>query len=301
MFCPRLPVLSSLALIFLAAPALGQPAQPAGAKPLPLQLVTKDNQPIGITYYESAAGKESPVVVLLHGANGNQAVYQPFAEMLQAQGIAAVTVDLRKHGESKTADQTGEADLRSNDYQAMVLGDLPAVKKFLYDKHQEEKLNMRKTGIVAADMSAPIAINFARLDWLTKPYNDAPTIAASTPRGQDVRAIVLLSPDDKVTGVTTTREILDLRAPLFEVSFLIAVGDKDKTDRGTARKMYDKIVKGIENPDDRMFYREYSTGFRGTELLGRGRSVPVEGHMLQFFKLKLQDLQDPWRDRKSRI
>ena len=65
--------------------------------------------------------------------------------------------------------------------------------------------------------------------------------------------------------------------------------------------MFDKLQKGVPEPDKRMYLQEYKTRFRGTDLLGRGRSVPIEAHMLQFFKMHLLDLADPWVDRKPRI
>jgi hypothetical protein len=105
-----------------------------------------------------------------------------------------VTVDLRKHGESKTADEQ-DSTLRPNDYAAMR-GDLQAVKNFLLAEHQEKKLNISKLGIIAADDMCPVAATFTQDDWLIPPYDDAPVTdpAARTPRGQDVRALVLLSP-----------------------------------------------------------------------------------------------------------
>lgn len=296
--------IATLAGIVCSGTAFAQP--PASIKgPVPVALPTKDGiWQLAATYYESPAGKESPVVILLHGEGGNRLVWSRFAEFLQKEGIAAITVDLRKHGESKAIDAKFEGEVRVIDYPSMVLYDLPAVKKFIYEEHQKEKLNMRKTGIVASDTIAPVAVNFALQDWLAKPHRDAPTLDASTPRGQDVRAIALLSPVDSAGKVRTSRELLTLRNELWNVAFMFAKADGDKLDRRDTDQMFEKVEKGIENADSRMYKQVYKTRYRGTDLLGRGRTVPVEAHLLQFFKLHLKDLSgenDGWRDRKSKI
>src|SRR5690606_10555327 len=117
--------------------------------------------------------------ILLHGKGGDRLVWEQkgagatgksFAAVLQDQGYAVVSVDLRKHGESKRED---DKELRPDDYRAMV-GDLEAVKKFLLAEHQEKKLNINKLGIIAADDMAPVAVTFAQIDWQKKPYDDAP-------------------------------------------------------------------------------------------------------------------------------
>jgi alpha-beta hydrolase superfamily lysophospholipase len=46
------------------------------------------------------AGPKRKVVILAHGANEDQAAWQPFAQELAAKGIAAVTFDFRGFGET---------------------------------------------------------------------------------------------------------------------------------------------------------------------------------------------------------
>src|SRR5690606_1715727 len=104
-------------------------------------------------------------------------------------GLAVVTVDMRKHGESKTspAGRT-ETVMRHEDYQHMWQGDLEAVKQFLMEEHKQRKLNVNKLAIIAAGEMAPIAARFTVFDWSKPPYDDAPIPRERTPRGQDVRA-----------------------------------------------------------------------------------------------------------------
>ncbi len=156
-----------------------------------------DGWPIHISYFpvkgaQGAGGNpNAPVVVLLHGNNGDRLVWEKqgggklsgLVEVLQQEGYAVVTVDLRKHGQSVVDGQA--TALVNSDYQNMWRGDLEAVKQFLYEEHQAKRLNLNKLAIVAADMSAPIAATFTEFDWRKPPYDDAP---ATSPGADAERA-----------------------------------------------------------------------------------------------------------------
>ena len=99
---------------------------------------------------------------------GNQLIWEKTAETLRAKGFAVVTVDLRKHGKSLPEGDVASTRLNRTDYQLMVAEDLELVKRFLMDEHHAHKLNIRKLGIVAMGMSAPVALTFAGNDWLKR-------------------------------------------------------------------------------------------------------------------------------------
>ncbi len=276
-------------------------------------LLAKDKWPIRITYYKSQAGKDAPVVVLLHSIGGNQLVWHNgFAEALQQQGYAVITFDFRKHGKSRPPKVSGDGkrtlraksdkakkagqDLKKNDYERMVHFDLEAVKKFIYDQHQARNLNMRKLAIIATEMSTPIAVSFAWRDWLKKPYDDNPNPLFGTPRGQDVQALVLLSPTTSCPGVSTTQPIKFLRQR--KISFLICVGSKDHLYRKTSKKLYKQL--GGENQQEgkeRVYLREYSVSLRGADLIGK--NIKTEPFIFAFLDRHLKQRKIPWRDRKS--
>lgn len=267
----------------------------------------KDNWPLHFKYYKSLLGKEAPVVVLLHGKGGNQLVWEKLAGDLQRNGFAVITPDLRKHGKSKPDSGTAAAggkpsadadELKPTDY-ALMLADMDALKDFIYEEHQAQNLNIRKLGIVAADMSAPIALNFALADWLKAPYPDAPVLSARTPRGQDVRALVLISPETSLPRLTTTQAVKQLSSPAWGVAFLVMVGADDKLDKGQARRLYEQVT-GLPKSEERMYWREYEkVALRGTDLLGK---VPqLENAVIGFLIKHVKELPDPWTDRKSRL
>lgn len=281
-------------------------------------LTTRDNFPIAITYYPSDKGKESPVVILLHGKNSSRLVWKngPVPQkLLQANGFAVVAVDLRKHGESRPAGAAAgkAADLRPTDYKLMAANDLEAVKSFIFEEHQKQKLNMRKTAVVAPEMSAPIALAWAAADWLKKPHPDAPTPDASTPRGQDVQALVLISPVENLPGLPSGRNLLILRSidaasRQANIAMLFAYGSGDSSAAAAARSMHKKFGTHRETKDH-AFLEPVPSKFSGVNLLGKfytkkGQRVLLDGVILGFQQTHVAKLAGPnyeWRDRESRL
>lgn len=309
------PILSrcSLALVTVAlmacsdSAALAQKKAPkTKGKVVDKTLTADDGFPIAITYYESTEGEDSPVVIMLHMKGSNRLVWKGargVPAQLQARGYAVVTVDLRKHGDSRVGNGgrgKKAAGLRPRDYKAMVAFDLKAVKKFLLAEHQAKKLNIRKTGIVAAEMSTAIAALFTLADWLQRPYPDAPTPALSTPRGQDVRALVLISPVESMPGLNAGAAYKSLSAPAFRLAVLVGYGKGDVLDRGgkTAKRVYEKLAS-IAGNRKRMYLREYPTRRRGTDILNHG--TKLELNINNFLDLHLKKLTDKWRDRRSKL
>lgn len=295
-FLKRLPIL--VLAVVLSPSLLAAQSGTKESKVLP----TKDGWPVKISYYPSSAGKESPVVVLLHGENQHRGFWEikgkSWAEALQKKGVAAITVDLRKHGESKPPG-VDEVKISARDYQAMVSGDMDAVKKFIFNEHQNEKLNMRKMGIVGTEFSAGVALGYAAVDWSKKPWPDAPTLAGRTPRGQDVRALVLISPDKRVSGLSTGRAVTLLRTPAVDMGFLVIYADKDPTDDDTAHELFEKFESGEPEGRDRVFEIKFPGKSRGMDLIvGNDKAQTA---FLNFVDKLLVSRPDPWVNRKSPI
>jgi alpha-beta hydrolase superfamily lysophospholipase len=196
-----------------------------------------DGHPLTITYYpvseKMGNRQDSPVVVLLHGSDQKGRILwdkaapgrgekSNFAQSLNEDGYAVVTVDLRKFGDSKgPGDMT---NIRPDDYEKMSASDMFAVKQFLYDEHQKKALNMNKMAIVAAGPMTPVALNFAAADAVMPPHDDAPVLENKTPRGQDVRAIVLLSPEMAAGRLNSTKALNVVKTPAAGIAMLIVAG-----------------------------------------------------------------------------
>ncbi|MBC7816537.1 MAG: hypothetical protein IAG10_06595, partial [Planctomycetaceae bacterium] len=270
-----------------------------------------------------------------------------FAEQLHEKGFAVLSVDLRKHGQTKPgadaddpkkaapADKdkakkaVGGSDLKSADYQLMVR-DMDGIKRFLFEEHQKGNLNMRKMAIVAPGMSAAIGITFAAADWQKAPWDDAATVAGRTPRGQDVQAMVFLSPEITLPGVAAHNVIPQFKAIGAPMAALILVGKTDKQDKDQAKTLFrqlggdpaktaapkkaaepkktakEKEKEKEKEPEkenkERLFYIELNAGLRGTELLGK--KLGIEDATIGFLHDHVQTLKGPdyeWRDRKSKL
>jgi pimeloyl-ACP methyl ester carboxylesterase len=308
-------------------------------KPIQVKSIQSlDGWPLKLTYYRSSQGKSAAVVILLHGKNESRMVWTAkdgFAEQLQGQGFAVIALDLRKHGQSKpgetdsdtatkkddkSAKKSTSSELKRDDYVGMV-ADLEAVKKFIFEEHQKGNLNMRKTAIVAPTMSASVALVFTERDWNRIPYDDAPTKAQCTPRGQDVQALVFLSPETNVAGLQVHQVAPNLRN--FPLTSFVLVGKTDPLDKGQAEKLVqqlggdvpkttgakktetkkgkDKNSESSKEENKRHVFGQLPGSLRGTDLLGN-KKLETEKYMLLFLKEHVQDLDGPfydWRDRKS--
>lgn len=272
-------------------------------------LVAEGGWPIHVTYYESAAGKESPAVILLAGAEGvdkkdarNRRVWEKTALTLQKSGFAVIAVDLRKHGDSipsQTEGQPTTIKMAPNDYLLMANLDLVAVKQFLLDEHKNEKLNIRKTGIVAVGSSAMVAASFAAADWARKPYPDGPTPDTSTPRGQDVQSLIMYSPNANVKGLNSNSIMKSLSG--YPIAIHIVASKDVKEDFRNAEKIY----KSVEIKDE-----QYKDGRKLTTAAGditaegflEGRFAdPTNKDITEFLTKSLTELDMPWASRKSRL
>lgn len=314
--------ISSLVVVWLAAslhPVFGQAPGTSAAAGTDEILTTRDGFRIRATYFAStsADGKQSPVVILLPSADGSDArdartrrVYEKLAQALQKGGYAAVSVDLRKHGdslpegESATAAKSPAAKLGPNDHMLMATSDLEAVKEFLLKEHHNERLNIAKTGIVAAGSSAVVAAAFSAADWSRPPYQDAPVPAAGavdmrTPRGQDVRAIFMFSPQYAVKGLNTPSAMKLLRE--FPVAMHIVVSSKDRAQLKDAERIFKGVeLKGEEYKKFRELTQADVTASREKFLEGRLADTSIQ-QVVEFMNAHLKELDQPWRSRRSRL
>jgi hypothetical protein len=275
-----------------------------------LKTAAPDSIDIHITYFQSDQGKETPVVILLHGEGSSRQAWISkggFAEKLWNNGYAVIAVDLRKHGQSVIEGPGVTPEVTPGDRQRMVTHDLEAVKEFIFKEHMAERLNMNKTGIIAPEMSAAVAILYTMLDWSKRPHDDG----VGTPRGQDIRTLILLSPESNVKGLTLGKNLVGIgklaaidatKNPELEFSMLLLHGTADKKDRrGGTMQMYNKVKKpsGAEKSVTR---HGYPYKYRGLELIANSARTKSDLHMLGWLDDHLKKLsKTEWIDRRSRF
>lgn len=280
------------------------------APPEDIKLTTKDGVKLALTYYPSNLAKEAVPVVMLHDYKESRTVFNGLAEALQSpadserDSRAVITVDLRGHGEStvQVAPDGRVRDLDASrlgpaDFQAMVTQDMDEVRKLLVEKNDAGELNLNSLCLVGAGMGANIAVYYAAYDW------SFPQLAARK-QGQDVKALVLASPEWSFRGLPLLRALKqpDVRQQL---SFFIVYGDQDpraKKDALTVKKNLAKYHP--EPPRDKarelkdLFLVGLPTELQGTILL-TNRDFNMLPDLEVFLDARLTEKHFPWVSRKE--
>jgi pimeloyl-ACP methyl ester carboxylesterase len=266
-----------------------------------VSLDTKDGVNIKCRWYPGNKGKDTVPIIMLHGYQGSGVVYDGLATALCLQGHAVAVPDLRGHGGSLTrlgsADPIELARMRPTDFAAMML-DVEAVKKFLMEKNNKGELNIEMLTVVGAEMGGALALRWAMQDWKW------PQLQALK-QGQDVKALVLLSPERSFKGINAT-DALSFPVIRDQMSIMLAVGGKDPSAVRDAKRIYSGWERNRPEPTQEeaalkknLFWIEVDTNLQGTQLLDPrlGLWQQING----FLKLRLEDKKEQfaWRDRTS--
>ena len=253
-------------------------------KPENVSLRTADGVTLAATYYGSRLGKNAACVILLHASKGSRADFDELALKLQRAGHAVIAPDLRGHG----AERNGE--LKPDEYPAMASQDVEAVKKFLLEKNNASELNIDKLCVVGVEMGADVAAQWAVLDWSWPPL-------ATGKQGQDVKALVLVSPEWAFKTLHMHDIVTD---PNFRsgLSLLIIAGKSNKKDYGDARRLYNSVERFHPAPSESdppekqtLYLRTPQTSLRGLRLIYEKR-FQVEPMILKFIELRRGQTDD---------
>lgn len=301
-----------MALLTVALAADQAPAQPKAPEPKDVRLMTKDGVQLQATYYPAVPGEKQDTVpiILLHDYKESRAVYDDFARYLQQAPLddpkkaprAVLTVDFRGHGDSKSAQtvdgsiiELDAANFRTADYEAMVVFDMEAVRKFLVQKNNAGELNLNQLGVLGAGMGANVATLWTARDWSMPPL---PRLK----QGQDVKALMLISPRWNYRGLPL---VGPMKHPAIqrEISVLLAYGEQDKTVQRDAENIY-KTLKRFhpEPPRDRvaelkdLYSFNLPTSLQGAELVTK-RQFELVPLIDRFIELRLGQKEFVWIDR----
>lgn len=150
-----------------------------------IRLITRDDLGLSAAYYPVDV-QGAPAVLLLHSRGKDRDEWADIAPIFRRNGIAALALDLRGHGESVrrlTADGPQRVDyqkFRPRDYQDMMM-DLNMAFDWLADQPGIDK---HRIGIIGADLGANLALRYAA-------FND------------QIAALLLLSPSLDIQGIRT--------------------------------------------------------------------------------------------------
>lgn len=292
-----------------AGPAFGQPDKKELPKPEDLTLETKDGVSLRCTYYPGTAKKASIPIILVHGWEGQRSEYDALALYLQSLGHTIIVPDLRGHGQSTVVKlPNGESEpidlekFRQKDFESMIW-DLDRCKKFLLEKNNEGECNIESLCVVGAELGSIVALNWTLYDW-SRPRLPAYKL------GQDVKALVLLTPMSSFKGFTT-RDAMASPIIRSKMSMLLVAGKQDSKGMNEAKRI-EKACESArpkvdDDPDEQrkkrdLFLAEAETSLTGTKLLGNGVLVgrsSVGTYIANFINLRLVAKQEEfaWSDR----
>lgn len=293
------------ALCVSSAPCFAQakadPEEPP--KPRIETFSTQDGVNLKGTYYPGLLGKDTVPIVLLHMWGGSRADWREIPEQLQKQGHAVLNLDLRGHGESTTVvgavAQLDYKKMPPKHYVRMYEDDMESVKTWLLTENNAGKVNIEKLCVIGAEMGAVVAVNWAARDW------SWPELPGGK-QGQDVKALVLISPEWNFKGITINQSI-NSPALLKIISMDIVVGEKDAEAMSAAKRLHQLLVP--HRPSDfkdraeadklqDLFLGKFPIGLQGTKML-TVKNLGMDVRLQKFIKLRLVDKTFPWKERTN--
>lgn len=278
------------------APAAGAaPAKPKLPAAVEETLATRDGVPLVITYLAGTKGKDSVPVVLLHMHKGSRKDYKDLALYLQSLGHAVIVPDLRGHGASTKMTNGTTLTPNNVNFLAMASQDLETIKSFLVGKNNKEELNIEKLCVVGAEMGATVACAWAAIDWSWP-------VLATGKQGQDVKALVLLSPKQAFKNLKLTDALGRSQALQSKLAVLLCVG-RDKADMLAETERIHGIFKRSHpepaNPEDKdLFLGRLPTTLQGTNLL-TVENLGLKKIIEQFIEVRLVKQPWPWKLRAT--
>ena len=282
--------------------------------PKPIWLETKDGWRIHCLYYapkeDVREGKEVVPIIMLHGWGGQGGEYGFLAVGLQTYGYAVMVPDLRGHGRS-VGRRKPDGDYLTVKYDdpknfgpieaKNMVNDVESAKKWLVAKNNEGEVNIEMLCVIGAEFGAALATNWAALDWSWP-------VTTAGKQGQDVKALVLLSPSMQNAKGYTCTVALGTPAITQNLSVSIAVGEKNREALSAAKRIYSRLEsarpklppdEGERERKQSVFWVPADTDLQGTRLLDR--NLPINVEILKFLKRRLLWKQEdyPWSERKD--
>lgn len=208
-------------------------------KPRPVSLQTRDGVTLRAFYFPSDKGKEAVTALIVHEWQGQASPYVNLVKKLNEAGVAVLIPDYRGHGGSKEYVNRGRtetfnlAQMGRRDIEAIIMMDLETTKGFLKDENNEGNLNLNALVVIGVREGAVMAANWAVRDW------SFPSVG-SNKQGQDVKALVLISPEKQVKSVPLDPALF---SPVISQLPVMIVAGGDGSDAAEAKR----ITKRMES------------------------------------------------------
>lgn len=269
-------------------------------KPRPVKLQTKDGIELSAFYFGSNKGKEAIPVLMVHDWKGQKAPYGPLCMALRNAGCAVLALDYRGHGGSREyVDRSGKIknfDLKTMNkahVAAIVNYDLEAAKLFLKKENNEGKLNLNALVVIGSRDGCVLAVGWAQRDWTF-------ATVGSRKRGQDVKALVLISPKRLLKGIPVDKPLADRNIASLPILVVLGSGSSEQSD---AERIY-KRIKAVKKKMSGSKIAPGLTLLKVKEPLGGSdlvtRSPRVIPGIVKFVtsEVKISDIDNPWIERE---
>jgi dienelactone hydrolase len=192
------PLVHLLAVTLVLAPSNAAAAQRVTFR-------TDDGVTLAATWYEPSS-RPGPAVILVHMLTRSRREWDAVAQRLSSEGIGALALDLRGHGESGGA--VAAAPERS-EYAPMVL-DVRAARRFLA---QRGDVQQTRVGILGASLGANLAVLAAAAEpsvyslALLSPSLDYRGLRIESASRKIAKPILLVAADDDPYAARSARDL----------------------------------------------------------------------------------------------
>jgi pimeloyl-ACP methyl ester carboxylesterase len=268
-------------------------------KPRPVSLKTKDGVELRAFYFPSEKGKEAITVLLVHEWQGQASPYAKLVYALREAGCAVLVPDYRGHGGSREyTDRRGMkqrfnlATMSKRDIENIIKLDLEEAKQFLVQENNDGYLNLNALVVIGVREGCVMACHWAARDWRF------PSVG-SVKQGQDVKALVLISPEKIVKGVTLDSALTDPN--LLRLPFLIIGGSGSPEASETERihKRIEVVKKKMSRGDaSGLELKMIDTSLRGAALVKESSEVVPAAVEFVTENVTISETTNPWVERQ---
>ncbi|QDT12451.1 alpha/beta hydrolase [Stieleria marina] len=290
-------------VILLANPAFAQKKKEEDPKlkPRPVVLKTDDGLALRAFYFPSDKGKEAVTVMLVHEWQGQASPYGKLCMTLRNAGCAVIVPDYRGHGGSKEyTDARGKvrkfniAQMGKRDVENIVRYDLEEAKRFLKKRNNDEELNLNALVVIGVREGCVMAAHWAQRDWSFAPVG-------SKKRGQDVKALVLISPKKVFKGVSLDQTLSNPAILSLPMMLVAGQGSPEESEAERVYKRVEAVRKRIHRGDVEGLNLHLSkASFSGPQLVAK--TPDVLPAVVQFVKKNVVISEDeeinPWVNRE---
>lgn len=269
-------------------------------EPRKVSLPTKDGVELSGFYFGSNKGKEAIPVLVIHEWKGQKALYAKLYLALRNAGCAVLTLDYRGHGGSREytdrSGKTQEFDLKTMNKRhvgAIVKYDLDAAKKFLEKENNEGKLNLNALVVIGVRDGAVLAAGWSQRDWSFQPVG-------SRKQGQDVKALVLVSPKRLLKGVPIEGPLGTPALVSLPTMMVVGNGSEEEPDTSRIYKRVEAAKKKLASGKDPegLELLEIKQPLGGAALLMGPPNVIPEIVKFVTTQVEISDTKNPWIERE---